>query len=1591
MKMYANETQTTYNGYEDRYPAERNANTDRSVGRKALARGRHTVGSGTHARAEHNALSGHPIGSGAYARAGGAVVLKTLALIAALSIVVACHNPFGGSDGPKRDDAGHDVYDGAVASFVVEIGSPLQPFTVMPDFPSPSSYNITVSRDGFEPEIAAGETATTVPFTDVPVGVWSVEVDGLDGSGTKIASGTASVDVGTDTEVTVTLAYLSGEGQGTLELDVTFPDTAEVAQVDYTKTPYGGSPGTTTQPTITDDTGENSSIHIDETSVDAGPYIVLLEFKNASGTVIASVIESVHVYANLSTSADGTAEIALAPTDFNSPPPVPASFTVVDNEDRSAGLSWDASVIYTETNFVIERHESSDFSDASPAEFIIGANSVSYDDSSVTPGTTTYYYRVKSRNSFGDSAWAEETTGITVTNVATGGVSIHDNTALLNYAGYTWIQGNLSIANISLSDLSELELLERVDGSVYIQDCSGLTSVSGLHNLTDVGGLIYISGNAALTDLSELSVTGTIDRLEVDDTALTSLTGLEGITAVTNDVHIHDNASLQDIPLTGLTTVEGYLDIQNNYQHATLNLGALETVGSYFRIDDSDQLSTVLLPALTSVGSDFHVTGNDKLSDFQATAAGLTIGGYVEASLNGPDSGTASFVMSGLTTVEKENLNNNGIYLYDNNFTSIDISATATTGSVTVDNNDRLETLTIDSLESIGYGLVYFRNSRDIAGTATASFAALESAAWVEFDGYYGTVHDRLGSVTLGTAGTPLTVGSDPVSDYLRIQDFDHLTSIDLGGLTQVNGYLNLYGNDLCATLAAPSLQTVDGYLQVNRIKALTDLALPALTSVTGNMHIEYNDLLETISDMGTDLAIGGRLDVEHNPLLTGTTGLNEVASVGEYIDVDNNAPASGTPSFTMTGLSTVGGSGGMGIEFWSNNFTDITIGATSVDGYVNFYLNPYINAVTIDNLTTIGGYLSYERNSEELTGNSTVSFAGLESVGEYILFDGLYSGYRDKLQSLTLGTAGTPLVVGTNDGTNAYYFTLREYDQLTSLSALGLTTVYGDVTISSWDAGNTDLSGLDNLTTVGGTLNITGNDDITSLSGLGSLDSIGGALELSGNPSLTSLSGASLSGLDSLTQIGQKEGGTRGLYIYDIDTLEGLSGLESLQSIAGDLHIRDCDNAAFTSLSPLSTSLTSVGGTIYLRDNASIESLTGLEALSGTIAGDLYFYNNAQLADISALDAITQVDGNVTVETLPNLTSVGLDSLSSVGGSFGLHNCDAVPDLDPLTALTSVGDALYISGNASLADLGNTGATRGLYQLATIGGTLNLSSNDNLSDVSALSNVTVIGSAYPSDYKSASLYLSANPELSSLVGLDAITEIRGDLRIDDCGTEIGSELTDLTDLDAVQTVNGRIYISWCHKLTTLFGASSALTAINGDTNDETIRISNNNGLVDLAGVTGSGTGVTTVDEVYIQSNPALTSLSGLDNITNVEVYVDINDNDALTDCSALDSIDTIDGSATIRIINNAQLTDMPDMPLLDTPFTTLNLDGNGTTGTHLIADLGFTAMDSVTNLYVRSGFFDSASYSGDTAIQSWYGGWTGTVANPYVSGNSYE
>jgi hypothetical protein len=329
-------------------------------------------------------------------------------------------------------------------------------------------------------------------------------------------------------------------------------------------------------------------------------------------------------------------------------------------------------------------------------------------------------------------------------------------------------------------------------------------------------------------------------------------------------------------------------------------------------------------------------------------------------------------------------------------------------------------------------------------------------------------------------------------------------------------------------------------------------------------------------------------------------------------------------------------------------------------------------------------------------------------------------------------------------------------------------------------------------------------------------------------------------------------------------------------------------------------------------------------------VGGDV-IVTTTDFTDLSALSGLVEVGGSLIIGgTPPNcsfgcasgnqlLTSVhGLEGLRAIGGTLELREDPRLGSLAPLVSLKRLGN-LTISNTAALTDLRGLEGVQSLHWLfieyadglsslaglenLTLASMINLNNMPALADISALSHIT----ALPEGFQIVST------GLASLHGIDGLTSVvSGGVQL-----AYNPNITDLSPLSSLRTTGGLLLQG--HGITSLLPLSN-LTSVSSLT------------LWDIGASSLDGLGgiTTTLMDLQIVQNQALTSMAGLGNL-QVQGRVKLSQNPALVDCGAASILATSD----VDIENNdalsslsclAQSTQLRQLTLIDDP-SLLNLE----------------------------------------------------------------
>jgi len=231
-----------------------------------------------------------------------------------------------------------------------------------------------------------------------------------------------------------------------------------------------------------------------------------------------------------------------------------------------------------------------------------------------------------------------------------------------------------------------------------------------------------------------------------------------------------------------------------------------------------------------------------------------------------------------------------------------------------------------------------------------------------------------------------------------------------------------------------------------------------------------------------------------------------------------------------------------------------------------------------------------------------------------------------------------------------------------------------------------------------------------------------------------------------------------------------------------------------------------------------------------------------------------------------------------------------------------------------------------------------------DITDLTPLSQLTGFGNH---------AYIYNNPNLTSLSGLDNVTEVLGDFTI-----QKNNGLTNLTGLGNLSNIQDLFKIENNDNLVSLEGLEGGFTAL------ESLVLIENNNLTNLSDVYNN---LVTVDEyVYIQDNGALTTFNTFNNLVSVGWYFTIDNHPSLTALNGFGSLQSVGllgppGASDFEILRNPSLQTLNDFASLsqlgrrfevsqNTALTTLSFPSLSSVGSEMIIDYN-TSLTSIIDL----------------------------------------
>ena len=582
------------------------------------------------------------------------------------------------------------------------------------------------------------------------------------------------------------------------------------------------------------------------------------------------------------------------------------------------------------------------------------------------------------------------------------------------------------------------------------------------------------------------------------------LSGLNGLESITGNLVIDGNNRFLDFSgLNNLESIGGDFRVTKNTFMVNFNgLDNLSYIGGHFRIDGN--------PNLLNLEGVENLTEVSKLSIYDnfylESLEGLKIN-----TIDGPFILNRNQTLVNLSGLESLNQINGELSVNQNNnlVNFVGLSGVEKIGSLLIINNPVLENFT---------GL---ENLSDVDGPVKIE----DNNALINVSG--------LNSVT--RIFTTLQIANnDNLLDFSGLESLEQVNYLNISendGITNFNGFESLYSIDdgfnvqsnisLIDFEGLEKLESISGFLSVENNDNLINFnGLTALTSNNIEFFVENNNSLENFIGLDNFGNALNRITISDNNSLLNFRGLENIEEISNSSVVQSNASL-----INFEGLENV--KYFIGDLLLNNNSSllnfegfDSLISIHSINLHNN---GAFVNFSGLENIKLL--------NSFSVTNNDALlSFTGLENLEE-IKFGFLVGGnalLKNFIGLENLKFVGTHLGNHNNEypPCNLSGYSLESFEGLGNLSVLGnfvvngttlknfkglenLQLILGGFTIghySSYSAANDgleNLSGLENLTSVGESFRITYNDNLSSIDELENLVSFRDMF-VSGNPKLT-------------------------------------------------------------------------------------------------------------------------------------------------------------------------------------------------------------------------------------------------------------------------------------------------------------------------------------------------------------------------------------------------------------------------------------------------------------------------------------------------------
>ena len=799
--------------------------------------------------------------------------------------------------------------------------------------------------------------------------------------------------------------------------------------------------------------------------------------------------------------------------------------------------------------------------------------------------------------------------------VFTGNLTIENSTSstdpindLSAFSNITKIRGDFKVISTkSLTTLSHetsagsgeyaFNALETITGNFMVGINGGttkFTSTGNFPNLRNIGGNFFIRYNDSLTtiDADNFPALATIgENFSINNNPkLSTVSGFSALRSVGGNFDIRVNTALTtagDYP--ALTTIEGGVSINTN--------AVLTDVGDY--------------PALTTVGNSFFIggittnTGNAVLATLGDFSALTSIGGNVAIRNNPMLSSCCSLPARALNHAANEGRT---IAIHDNKANG-GCSDTYPPADSAVCVTAYFVLKTQPEADEFPAALTRIDNGGVFIGGEVTNLDSLSHVTKIDNLIVRGTTAlDELSAITrAATSTTPAVYGglfglkevNNLIVGPARDRRIVNASLDSLGyfpNLVRI-GNLEVLFNPALTTLGTfDSLENVDGNLFARSNDVLTHLGnYPALENIHGNLDLQRLPLLTHHGNFPVLDKINGSLSLGANPLLTALDFPNLTAVNQRILIIDNDTLS----DCCALSAEVIGTSSDV---FIARN----AAGCQAITGATD------IAAISSATPCIVGNIIFRTQADVDSFPSSITQLRGGIVIGPDTDADPITN-----LNALSKLTEIGHLTVKKTASLNEFVTFNSTTTTKTGLGAL--QTIRGNLIIGSQNRGNTGLDSLgyfDELTSIGGDINIGYNTSLSRIGTFSALDSIGGFVNIRDNAALQTL--GDFSALDSIESI---------LSVYNNFALNALGDFSTLKKIGGSFSIGK--SPALLSLGNF-PALTQIGGFLSVNNNENLISLGKFPLLESIGKGSVFVPSESSIVKNVA----------IVVEENPSLSS---------------------------------------------------------------------------------------------------------------------------------------------------------------------------------------------------------------------------------------------------------------------------------------------------------------------------------------------------------------